>query len=73
MNQVTEPIASPFIVPAFGLLWPTLLGRCFLEPSLPQVSSPSMTKYETRITRPYGTWLPEILSLQLGSKGPVRA
>lgn len=44
MNQVTGQTASPLEIPASDLPWPTLLGSRFLEPGLPQVSSPSMTQ-----------------------------
>ena len=70
MSQVIGQTASPRMVPASGFPRPTLLGTCFLEPGLLQVSSPSMTKYETRKPRTRGTWLPEILPLQLGPRAP---
>lgn len=70
MSQVTGQTASSLLVSASGLLWPTFLGSCVLEPGLLQVSSLSMTKSETRGTRPHGTWLPEMLLLQLSPRAP---
>lgn len=72
MSQIIGQRASPCIVPASGFPCLTLLGTCFLEPGLLQVSSPSMTKYETRETRTRGTWLPQTLPLQLGPRAPSR-
>lgn len=55
MNQVMGQTASPLVVPASDLPWPTLSGSCFLEAGFPQVSSPSMTKCKTRRARSHGT------------------
>ena len=60
------------ITPRRPCLWPLLthtFGVIFLEPGLPKVSSPRMTKYVTRRrTRHHGTWVPEVLTLPLGPR-----